>query len=47
MIIVVGEQFLNFLYLWGGMSVWGYDCFGFVYVIYKVNGYFILRDVID
>jgi cell wall-associated NlpC family hydrolase len=43
-IVMCGEQFVDLPYLWGGMSSYGYDCSGFVYSMYKANGYQIPRD---
>ncbi|QCK17105.1 C40 family peptidase [Mangrovivirga cuniculi] len=34
----------NSPYLWGGRSPFGYDCSGFVQIVYKLNGYFLPRD---
>lgn len=36
--------FLNSPYLWGGRSVFGCDCSGFVQVLYKIHGIHIDRD---
>jgi gamma-D-glutamyl-L-lysine dipeptidyl-peptidase len=36
--------FLNTPYLWGGRSVFGVDCSGFVQVVYKSLGIALLRD---
>jgi gamma-D-glutamyl-L-lysine dipeptidyl-peptidase len=35
---------LNIPYLWGGKSVMGYDCSGFVQVIYRMHGISLKRD---
>ena len=37
-------QFLNTPYLWGGKSPFGIDCSGFTQMVYKLNGYKLLRD---
>jgi cell wall-associated NlpC family hydrolase len=37
-------KFLNIPYLWGGKSVFGLDCSGFVQTVYKFLGMPILRD---
>ncbi|WP_227394680.1 C40 family peptidase [Jeotgalibacillus aurantiacus] len=42
-----GERFIDLLYLWGGMTPYGYDCSGFSYSIHKANGYIIPRDASD
>jgi hypothetical protein len=36
--------FINAPYLWGGKSPFGIDCSGFTQLVYKLNGYQILRD---
>jgi len=36
--------FLNTAYLWGGRSVFGIDCSGFVQLVYKLLGIRLLRD---
>ncbi|MDU8886971.1 C40 family peptidase [Yeosuana sp. MJ-SS3] len=36
--------FLNAPYLWGGKSPLGIDCSGFTQMVYKINGYKLLRD---
>ncbi|TQR18976.1 C40 family peptidase [Psychrobacillus vulpis] len=45
--VVLGEQYLDLPYLWGGMSPYGYDCSGFSYNILKACGYLIPRDASD
>ena len=37
-------QFLNAPYLWGGKTPFGIDCSGFTQMVYKINGYKLLRD---
>ncbi|AXT55321.1 hydrolase Nlp/P60 [Aquimarina sp. AD1] len=36
--------FLNAPYLWGGKTNFGIDCSGFTQMVYKLNGYKLLRD---
>ncbi|MGV3459529.1 MAG: NlpC/P60 family protein [Flavobacterium sp.] len=36
--------FMNAPYLWGGRTPFGIDCSGFVQMVYKLNGYRLLRD---
>ncbi|WP_445956520.1 C40 family peptidase [Yeosuana sp.] len=36
--------YLNSPYLWGGKSPFGIDCSGFTQMVYKLNGYHLLRD---
>jgi gamma-D-glutamyl-L-lysine dipeptidyl-peptidase len=37
-------HFLNTPYLWGGRSIFGCDCSGFVQVVYKIHGIKLKRD---
>ncbi|MCF6213724.1 MAG: C40 family peptidase [Flavobacteriaceae bacterium] len=37
-------MYLNAPYLWGGRTPFGIDCSGFTQMVYKINGYKILRD---
>lgn len=37
-------MYLNSPYLWGGKTPFGIDCSGFTQMVYKLNGYSILRD---
>ena len=37
-------KFLNTPYLWGGKSLFGIDCSGFTQMVYKLNGFKLLRD---
>ena len=43
-VLATARQFLTTPYLWGGMSVHGIDCSGFVQTIYRVHGYTMPRD---
>lgn len=36
--------YLNAPYLWGGKTPFGIDCSGFTQMVYKINGYSLLRD---
>ncbi|WP_298894295.1 C40 family peptidase [uncultured Psychroserpens sp.] len=36
--------YLNAPYLWGGKTPFGIDCSGFTQMVYKINGYQLLRD---
>lgn len=38
------QPYLNVPYLWGGKSVWGTDCSGFVQQVFKLFGVMLLRD---
>ncbi|HUH45554.1 MAG TPA: C40 family peptidase [Arenibacter sp.] len=37
-------HYLNAPYLWGGRTVFGIDCSGLAQMVYKINGYHLLRD---
>lgn len=37
-------RYLNAPYLWGGRSIFGIDCSGFVQMVFKLNGIILLRD---
>jgi hypothetical protein len=43
-IIDTSFLYLNTPYLWGGKSPFGIDCSGFTQMVYKLNGYHLLRD---
>jgi cell wall-associated NlpC family hydrolase len=40
----LSKRFIGLPYLWGGTSPLGFDCSGFVQLIYKMGGVPILRD---
>ncbi|MCA0988242.1 NlpC/P60 family protein [Guptibacillus algicola] len=46
-IVKNAEQFIGLLYLWGGMSSYGYDCSGFSYNMARTIGCTIPRDASD
>ena len=37
-------MYLNAPFLWGGKTPFGLDCSGFTQMVYKINGYSLLRD---
>jgi gamma-D-glutamyl-L-lysine dipeptidyl-peptidase len=43
-IVSVAYMYLNTPYLWGGKTPFGIDCSGFTQMVYKLNGYKLLRD---
>ncbi|MGM5471265.1 C40 family peptidase [Flavobacteriaceae bacterium LMO-SS05] len=43
-IIKTAFNYLNAPYLWGGKTPFGIDCSGFTQMVYKLNGYTLLRD---
>ena len=43
-IIKTAFMYLNAPYLWGGKTPFGIDCSGFTQMVYKLNGYKLLRD---
>ncbi|TBN06825.1 hydrolase Nlp/P60 [Hyunsoonleella flava] len=43
-IIQTAFLYLNSPYLWGGKTPFGIDCSGFTQMVYKLNGYKLLRD---
>lgn len=43
-LIETALQFLNTPYLWGGRTPFGIDCSGFTQMVYRLNGYKLLRD---
>ena len=40
-------EFLNAPYLWGGKSIWGVDCSGFVQAVFRIHGYNLPRDAYE
>jgi gamma-D-glutamyl-L-lysine dipeptidyl-peptidase len=43
-LIKTAFMYLNSPYLWGGKTPFGIDCSGFTQMVYKLNGYKLLRD---
>ena len=43
-ILNMAFMYLNSPYLWGGKTPFGIDCSGFTQMVYKLNGYKLLRD---
>lgn len=43
-LVATSYQYLNSPYLWGGKTPFGIDCSGFTQMVYKLNGYKLLRD---
>ena len=43
-ITITAFNYLNTPYLWGGKTPFGIDCSGFAQMVYKLNGYKLLRD---
>jgi hypothetical protein len=43
-ILKTAYMYLNAPYLWGGKTPFGIDCSGFTQMVYKLNGYHLLRD---
>jgi hypothetical protein len=40
----IAFKYINSPYVWGGRSVWGVDCSGYVQMIYHFFGIYLLRD---
>jgi len=43
-LVEIANKYLGAPYLWGGRSVFGIDCSGFVQLVYKMCGIFLPRD---
>ena len=43
-LITTAYMYLNAPYLWGGKTPFGIDCSGLTQMVYKLNGYKLLRD---
>jgi hypothetical protein len=43
-IVTTSFLYLNAPYLWGGKTPFGIDCSGFTQIVYKLNGFKLLRD---
>lgn len=43
-ILNIGIDYLNTAYVWGGKSIFGIDCSGFVQQVYKMLGWLLPRD---
>lgn len=43
-LITTAYMYLNAPYLWGGKTPFGVDCSGLIQMVYKLNGYDLLRD---
>lgn len=43
-LVTTAMQYLEAPYLWGGKTPFGIDCSGFTQMVYKLNGYKLLRD---
>lgn len=43
-LVQTAYMYLNTPYLWGGKTPFGIDCSGMVQMVYKLNGYKLLRD---
>jgi hypothetical protein len=43
-LINTAYMYMNAPYLWGGKTPFGIDCSGFTQMVYKLNGYKLLRD---
>lgn len=43
-IVAMAKEYVNAPYLWGGKSIFGCDCSGFVQTVFHQNGIFLKRD---
>ena len=43
-LVITAFMYLNAPYLWGGKTPFGIDCSGFTQMVYKLNGYKLMRD---
>jgi hypothetical protein len=43
-LLAIAQSYLHSPYLWGGRSLWGIDCSGFVQQVFKTAGYQLQRD---
>lgn len=43
-LVALSKRFIGLPYTWGGTSPFGFDCSGFVQLVYRMNGLPILRD---
>jgi hypothetical protein len=43
-LVTIAESFMGIPYLWGGTSSKGFDCSGFVKIVYYLNGIILSRD---
>lgn len=43
-LVKTAYKYINAPYLWGGKTPFGLDCSGFTQMVYKLNGYNLLRD---
>ena len=43
-LVKTAYMYMNAPYLWGGKTPFGIDCSGFTQMVYKLNGYHLLRD---
>ncbi len=43
----IAEMFLGAPYLWGGRSIFGLDCSGFIQLVFKIGGYYVRRDAAE